>query len=115
MKPQRKTTTRARELRRDQTLFEALLWKILRDRQLENYKFRRQHPIPPYIADFACPARKLVVELDGRYHDETVERDQNRDAVLTEQGWRVLRFSNVQLMRERESIVRTVLHELKQL
>ncbi|RYX81134.1 endonuclease domain-containing protein [bacterium] len=113
MKSQRQTVERARELRRVQTPFEIVLWNILRDRQLENYKFRRQHPIPPYIADFACLAKKLVIELDGRVHDETVERDRNRDQVIEEQGWRVLRFANVQLLRERENVVRTILHYLE--
>ena len=113
MKSQRRTVEQARQLRREQTPFEAILWKILRDRQLEHYKFRRQHPIPPYIADFACIANKLVIELDGRIHDLTIERDQNRDAVLKEQGWHVLRFSNSQLMRDRESVVRTILDQLE--
>lgn len=108
-----KTTAQARQLRRDQTPFEAQMWNILRDRQLESYKFRRQHPVPPYIADFACVSRKLIVELDGRVHDDTIERDQNRDAVLQEQGWRVLRFSNVQLMRNRNGVLQTVLRELE--
>lgn len=112
-KAKRKTVERARELRSDQTPFEARLWKILRDRQLENYKFRRQHPVPPYIADFACVSQKLIVELDGRIHDENVERDANRDAVLKEQGWRVLRFSNIQLMKDGDGVVQTLLHELE--
>ena len=107
------TTQRARELRRDQTPFEAHLWAVLRDRRLEDYKFRRQHPIPPYIADFACASHRLIVELDGRVHDETQERDQNRDAVLGEQGWRVLRIPNALLMRDKENVVRTVLRELE--
>ncbi|BCM93035.1 putative protein [Abditibacteriota bacterium] len=113
MKSPRRTVERARQLRREQTPFEAVLWKILRDRQLENYKFRRQHPIPLYIADFACIAKKLLVELDGRGHDHTVERDHNRDEVIKQQGWRVLRFSNVQLMRDREGVVQTVLREME--
>ncbi len=113
MRPQHQTIERARQLRREQTLYEAVLWKILRARQLENYKFRRQHPIPPYIADFACIASKLVVELDGRIHDETIERDRNRDAVIQEQGWCVLRFSNMQLVRHREGVLRTILHALE--
>ncbi len=113
-KARRKTVERARELRSDQTPFEARLWKILRDRQLENYKFRRQHPVPPYVADFVCVSKKLIVELDGRIHDETVERDANRDAVLKEQGWRVLRFSNAQLMKDDEGVLQTLLYELAQ-
>jgi very-short-patch-repair endonuclease len=57
---------KARQLRRDQTDAEQRLWAHLRDRQLYGAKFRRQHPIGPFVADFCCPQRKLVVELDGR-------------------------------------------------
>jgi len=108
-----RTTQHARRLRREQTPFEAVLWATLRDRQLEGYKFRRQHPIPPFVADFACPSAKLVVELDGRVHDESVERDANRDAVLEEQGWQVVRFSNVQLLQSKGEVVQTVFHLLQ--
>jgi len=88
-------TLRARELRRTQTIYEAKLWRLIRNRQLEGFKFRRQMPIGPYFADFACPAARLIVELDGNSHDGRIERDANRDAVLEEWGWLTLRFLNV--------------------
>ncbi len=59
----------SKKLRQHQTQAEQLLWSILRAGKLSGYKFRRQHPIPPFIADFACIAQKIIVELDGGYHD----------------------------------------------
>jgi very-short-patch-repair endonuclease len=73
---------RARTLRRDSTDAERAMWRLLRSRQLAGYKFRRQLPIGPYIADFACFASRLVVELDGGQHGVEVERDTVRTRVL---------------------------------
>jgi very-short-patch-repair endonuclease len=89
----RKMTTpkqRARELRRDSTKAETLLWAQLRDRRLNGYKFRRQHPIGPFFADFACIEHRLVVEVDGESHDWTYERDAWRERSLARygSGWR---------------------------
>lgn len=90
-------TLRARELRQNQTPYERALWKLLRAHQLEGFGFRRQHPIGPYFADFACPAAKLIIELDGNSHDERQKWDDNRDSTLQEMGWTTLRFRNVEL------------------
>ena len=70
--------TNARQLRRNMTFPERKLWSLLRSRRLSGLKFRRQHTIGPYIADFACEARRLVVELDGASHDGQFERDSVR-------------------------------------
>jgi very-short-patch-repair endonuclease len=83
---------KARQLRRDQTDAEQTLWARLRDRQLCGAKFRRQHPVGPFVADFCCPQRKLVVELDGGQHAEEVAADHKRSRFLEEQGYHVLRF-----------------------
>ena len=86
----------ARTLRRNMTVAEDMLWRCLRGRGFRGMKFRRQTPIGPFIADFACLDEKLIVELDGRPH-ETPERqayDQRRDAWFMGQGWRVLRLDN---------------------
>ncbi len=85
----------ARKLRKEMTAAETMLWRSLRSRGV-GPKFRRQVPIGPYIADFACVAAHLVVELDGRPHDdiERQDRDRERDAWLAEHGWRVLRIPN---------------------
>lgn len=84
----------ARELRKSQTLSERAMWRLLRGRQLEGLRFRRQVPLGPYVADFCCHALKLVIELDGGVHRLREERDAARDAWLGEQGFEVLRFPN---------------------
>ncbi len=85
-------TAQARSLRQSGTRTEKLLWGILRARQVCGLKFRRQHPIGPFFADFACVSRKLVVEIDGGYHEEIVEADARREAFLRNEGWDIIRF-----------------------
>mgnify|MGYP000695755932 CR=1 FL=1 len=88
------TTSRSRELRRNQTDAEKLLWQRLRNRQLLGFKFRRQVPVGPYITDFLCIEAKLIVELDGGQHAEQLARDAKRTAYLEGSGYRVIRFWN---------------------
>jgi very-short-patch-repair endonuclease len=97
-------TTRARELRRDSTKPERICWELLRDRRLSGIKFRRQHPIGPYFADFACVSAKLVIEIDGEHHALQVEHDARRTAFMERQGWRVLRFSASHVLESPEGI-----------
>ena len=92
--------TRARELRRAQTDAEGLLWQYLRRRALAGYRFRRQYPVGPYIADFVCMSERLIVELDGTQHAETRAKDKARDAYLQRQGFRVLRFWNHDVFKD---------------
>ncbi|RYG64484.1 DUF559 domain-containing protein [bacterium] len=106
---------RARELRQTQTPAEAKLWKLLRDRRLEGYKFRRQHSIDRFYADFACVQSKLIVELDGNSHDGREERDSARDEFLKEQGWQTLRIRNADLRRDENGVVLMVLQLLQAL
>ncbi|MCP4546734.1 MAG: DUF559 domain-containing protein, partial [bacterium] len=73
---------------------EALLWRRLRNRQVANFKFRRQHPWGTYILDFFCPAAKVAIELDGEWHEGTLEADQERDTDLAAHGITVLRYWN---------------------
>ncbi len=87
-------TRRARELRERQTKAESLLWDVLRAKRLCGLKFRRQHPIKPFIADFACVSLQVIVELDGGYHDYQFDNDTRRQQYLESQGWSILRFSN---------------------
>jgi very-short-patch-repair endonuclease len=82
----------ARHLRANQTLAERKLWSFLRDRRLGGFKFRRQHPVGQFIADFCCVEAKLVVELDGGQHATQRDADARRTAFLEGQGYRVLRF-----------------------
>ena len=83
----------ARQMRRRPTPAEDLLWKRLRGCQLARFKFYRQHPIDRFIVDFYCPAAALVVEVDGDVHRQQVEADQEREQVLSELGFRVIRFA----------------------
>lgn len=94
LKPSGRTRTNARRGRREPTMAEAAVWTLLRDRRLDGLKFRRQLPLGPYIADFACPSIRLIVELDGGVHALRSESDATRDAWLTANGWTVMRFAN---------------------
>jgi primosomal protein N' (replication factor Y) len=93
---------RARRLRRDSTDAERALWHALRRNAL-GANFRRQHPIPPYIADFACVEARIVVEVDGGQHGGP--RDTTRDAAMRAAGWRVLRFWNDEVLRNRAGVL----------
>ncbi|MEJ0061913.1 MAG: DUF559 domain-containing protein [Alphaproteobacteria bacterium] len=101
---------RARHLRRDDPMAERILWNALRKQcDATGLKFRRQHPIAHYIADFACVRHRLVIEIDGWPHDSRVAYDAKRDIVLTALGWRVVRFSDVDVKGNLEGIVETIL------
>ena len=91
---------------------ETRLWHRLRDRRLMGHKFRRQHSIGPYIADFACVAARLVVELDGSQHALATEADAQRTAFMAAQGWRVVRFWNAQVLTGIDDVLATILHHL---
>ena len=94
--------------RRALTEAELRLWRLLRDLRLSGLKFRRQVPIGPYIVDFLCVRARLIVEADGSQHGESI-RDERRDAYLARQGWAVLRFWNHDILRNRESVIDTIL------
>ncbi len=100
----------ARELRRRQTPAEQILWELLRHRRFWGLKFRRQHQIGDYVADFYCHQHRLVVELDGPVHGEemNVKKDAKRDAYLRSLGFTVLRFPNQQLIETPESVLRAI-------
>jgi len=93
------TFRRAKRLRRDMTEAERILWDELKGRKLDSLKFRRQHPLKFYIADFYCHEQKLVIEIDGEMHNEEqyIEHDDQRTAVLEEYGIRIIRFTNDQV------------------
>jgi type I restriction enzyme M protein len=97
----------ARELRKNQTDAERLLWNLLRDRQLGGFKFRRQKPLGKYILDFYCAQKKLAIELDGLGHAENdqIKYDEIRTAYLESAGVQVLRFWNHQVLQETEDIL----------
>lgn len=101
-------TRRARALRQLDNDAEQRLWSNLRNRQLGGFKFVRQLPIGPYFADFACRERLLVVEIDGSQHAGLLS-DQRRNAFMQSVGWSVLRFWNVDVLRETDSVLETIL------
>ena len=101
----------AKSLRKNMTEPEKRLWGVLRGHRLEGISFRRQMPIAGYIVDFAAPAHKLVVELDGAQHGEAdaLMADRERDACLAALGWTVLRFWNLDVLFELDGVCRKVL------
>ena len=105
----------ARNLRHRQTDAERRLWSRLRDRRLVGAKFARQVPIGPYIVDFCCRELKLIVELDGHSHDVQPERDVWRDRYLAEEGYRVLHFTNADVLGNVEGVVTAIQLEVRRL
>jgi very-short-patch-repair endonuclease len=102
----------ARNLRHVATPHEDVLWTLLRNRRFVDFKFRRQVPIGPYIADFACLSARLIVELDGGQHAES-EHDVKRDTWLSSENFRVLRVWNNQLNSERDAVLEAIWHALQ--
>lgn len=96
-----------KQLRNNPTPSEAELWKYLNNRQLENRKFRRQHSIGNYIVDFYCPEERLIIELDGGVHllKEQREADKERDEVLRDMGFNILRLKNVDVLQNIEQVL----------
>ena len=97
---------RAREMRRNPTEPEKRLWRNLSNGQLDGLKFRRQEVIGRFIADFMCPARSLIVEVDGDTHDEA--KDRLRDDVLARFGFVVVRVTNLEVMRNAEGVLTAI-------
>ncbi|MCF8707261.1 endonuclease domain-containing protein [Rhizorhapis sp. SPR117] len=99
---------RAKSLRLAQTPPETRLWLALRARRFQGVKFRRQKVIGPYIADFACRDPMLVIELDGDSHGTQIAHDARRTAFLEMQGYRVIRFTNAEVMRNLEGVLEAI-------
>ena len=119
MNPRGKTTPRirgttpeieaaARCLRRNMTPAEQKLWDALKGKQLDGLKFRAQHPVGPFILDFWCPARKLVVELDGGSHEGREAEDEARTQRLQDYGYRVIRFRNEEVLTDLSSVLERI-------
>ncbi|MEH6808771.1 MAG: DUF559 domain-containing protein [Hyphomonas oceanitis] len=106
----KETRDRARKLRRDGSFPERLLWSKLRNRHLGGWKFRRQHPIGPYFADFACEEAKLIIELDGDTHGNPDQQahDARRTAFLESQDWQVVRIWNSDLLENIDGVLDTI-------
>jgi adenine-specific DNA-methyltransferase len=102
--------SRARYLRKNATPAEQKLWRHLRNREIAGYKFRRQHPVGPYVLDFYCPAARLAIEVDGSGHSFSPgqEHDSAREAFLSESGIRVLRFYNREVYQEFDGVLQAI-------
>jgi very-short-patch-repair endonuclease len=109
--PDLKSIGRARRLRVDQTDAETVLWNKIRNRQLDGRKFVRQLPIAGYICDFVCRERHLVVEVDGGQHSGS-KQDAVRDRRLAEEGYRIVRFWNHDVLRNIEGVLIVIQQEL---
>jgi very-short-patch-repair endonuclease len=104
-----RVTQKARSLRQNMTKAEVILWMHLRKRAMKGARFRRQHPIGPYIADFACPHSKLVVEVDGATHSsEQLAYDTRRTKYLESEGWTVLRVTNTDIYENIDGVWRSI-------
>jgi very-short-patch-repair endonuclease len=99
---------RARDLRQTETPPEELLWLAVRNGQIGGLKFRRQHPIGRYVADFFCHARKLVVEVDGMSHEDRAAQDAAKSKFFESQGLRVLRVLNEDVMHDLDAVTREI-------
>jgi len=109
--------TFARELRGSQTDAESAMWYLLRDRRFFGLKFRRQHPVQPYVLDFFCQELSLAVELDGGQHNEgnNVKRDKTRSAELARRGIQVARYWNDEVLKQTESVLEDLMLRVQQL
>ena len=112
--PRRIPHLRARNLRHDQTDAEAKLWAVMRGGQLERLKFRRQFPVGQFIADFCCPQRRLIIELDGGQYAEQLFADEWRSRILNERGYRVLRFWNDEVLTNMDGVLEQILVVLRE-
>jgi very-short-patch-repair endonuclease len=105
----------ARKLRNEPTDAERKLWQILRFRQLQDFRFRRQVPIGPYVADFVCPKTRLIIELDGGQHLELAEYDARRTGQLAGLGYEVVRFWNHDVLLHPEDVADEILRVLSKI
>lgn len=99
---------RAQQLRREMTPQEKILWRCLRGRRFEGFKFRRQMWLTGYIADFACPQARLVIEADGSQHVDDVAYDEARGEAFARIGWRTLRFWNNEITENLEGVLTVI-------
>src|SRR5258707_2359877 len=104
----------AKRLRANTTPHERTLWRALKELPIDGTHFRRQAPIGPYVVDFFCPARRLIIELDGGHHngDDTAKRDRERQLWLEQEGFRVIRFWNSEITGDLTAVPEQVFVEL---
>jgi very-short-patch-repair endonuclease len=107
-------TQRARELRRNENDAERRMWSLLRAKRMSGFKFRRQHALDKYIADFICLRARLVIEVDGDTHgtDEAEELDAKRSEIIESMGYRVIRFWNHEVLTETDDVAAAIFNAL---
>lgn len=106
--------TAAKKLRANTTPHERALWRALKELPIEGTHFRRQAPIGPYVVDFFCPAKRLIIELDGGHHNDDViaKRDSERQVWLEQEGYRVIRFWNSDVTTDLSAVLERIYVEL---
>lgn len=113
MTARERRTEKARSLRQPMPKAELAFWRMVQNRSLGGYKFRRQQPIDRFFADFACVSAKLVVELDGPSHAEREAEDAERTVIIERCGWRVIRFTNAEVLGNIDDVAERLLDELR--
>jgi very-short-patch-repair endonuclease len=110
-KDEKKSRPHVKSLRANMTEAEVMLWSRLRLKEKHGAHFRRQHPVGPYIADFACVAAKLIVEVGGATHssDREIAYDQKRDAYMMQRGWHVMRVTNSDVYKNLDNVCEMIL------
>ena len=105
----------ARQLRKNSTKQERILWKLLRNNNLKNFKFKRQYPIGNYIVDFICRDKWLIIEIDGGQHnqEEDIIKDSERTDYLKSRGFKVIRFWNCDIDKNKQGVYKRILKELE--
>ena len=104
-------TTNSKKLRNNLTDSEKKLWSHLRRRQINESRFRRQHPIGKFIVDFVCLEKKIVIEIDGVQHNENIDYDLKRTKWLEDEGYKVIRFWNNEVLKNIESVLEVIYKE----
>ena len=112
-RPSAELTQKTRELRRNATPAENLLWKHLRKTQVPKYKFTRQYPVGPYVVDFCCRSSRLIIELDGGHHAGQKELDMDRQQYLEAEGYQVVRFWNSEVFENLEGVLFRIVEVLE--
>ena len=104
----------AKKLRANTTPHERIVWRALKELPMGGTHFRRQAPIGPYVVDFFCPAKRLIIELDGGHHNEdtTAERDNKRQAWLEQEGYKVIRFWNSDVTGDLNAVMERIYAEV---
>jgi very-short-patch-repair endonuclease len=111
--PMQGARDRARALRREMTEAERRIWKLLRSRQLDGYRFRRQVPLGRYIADLVCHEVHVIVEVDGGHHDAASLAEAERSRFLRDEGYQLLRFWNNEVLANPEGVQATIIEHLR--